>query len=71
VGDVEVKQRLASALNAFLEPIRARRRIYERDGDLVDDILASGTQKARAQAQQTMEEVREALRLYRPRPIRP
>src|SRR3990172_8471075 len=50
VGDVEVKQRLARALNAFLDPIRERRRTYEARAGIVDDILAEGCLRARDRA---------------------
>ena len=63
VGDVEVKARLAAALNAFLEPIRERRARYEADMPLVRDALASGTERARAAARQTMALVHDALDL--------
>ena len=72
VGDVEVKQKLAAALNAFLEPIRERRARYEASMSLVRDALESGTTRARAVAQETMALVRDALDLgylekHRPR----
>jgi tryptophanyl-tRNA synthetase len=63
VGDVEVKQKLAAALNAFLEPIRERRGHYEAHMGLVRDALESGTTRARAVAQETMAMVRDALDL--------
>jgi tryptophanyl-tRNA synthetase len=63
VGDVEVKQKLAAALNAFLEPIRERRARYAADMGLVRDALAEGTARARSTAQATMAEVRDALDL--------
>jgi tryptophanyl-tRNA synthetase len=63
VGDVEVKQKLAAALNAFLEPIRERRAHYEAHMGLVRDALESGTTRARAVAQETMAMVRDALDL--------
>lgn len=63
VGDVEVKQRLVAALERFLEPIRERRARYERDPRIVDEILQEGTKRARAEAQRTIHEVREAMRL--------
>jgi len=63
VGDVEVKQKLAAALNAFLDPIRERRARYEADMSLVRDALESGTSRARAVAQETMARVRDALDL--------
>jgi tryptophanyl-tRNA synthetase len=63
VGDVEVKQRLATALNAFLEPIRERRARFAADMGLVRDAVAAGTDRARRAAQNTMSMVRDALDL--------
>jgi tryptophanyl-tRNA synthetase len=63
VGDVEVKQKLAAALNTFLDPIRERRARYAADMGLVRDILAEGTDRARKEARATMSSVREALDL--------
>jgi tryptophanyl-tRNA synthetase len=63
VGDVEVKQKLARALNAFLQPIRERRAHYQSRPDEVRAALAKGTDAARATAGDTMAEVRAALRL--------
>ncbi len=68
VGDVEVKQKLVVALNTFLDPIRERRAEFERQPGLLEDILAEGSRKARAQAQETLELAREAMGLnYFPR----
>jgi tryptophanyl-tRNA synthetase len=63
VGDVEVKRRLAVALNAFLDPIRERRAHYEARMGTVRDALEGGTARARAIAQETMGLVRDALDL--------
>jgi tryptophanyl-tRNA synthetase len=63
VGDVEVKQKLAKALNAFLDPIRERRAHYEAHPEIAREALAKGTAHARKVAQQTMAEVRSALKL--------
>jgi len=65
VGDVEVKIRLARALNAFLEPIRERRVVYARQPGRVEEILRSGTARARHEAGETMAAVRQAMGLYR------
>ena len=65
VGDVEVKKRLARALNGFLDPIREKRAEYEARPGHVVEILIEGTRKARREAQATMEKVREAMGLYR------
>jgi tryptophanyl-tRNA synthetase len=63
VGDVEVKQKLARALNALMDPIRERRARYESQPELVREALASGSGYAKRVAEQTMSEVRAALRL--------
>ncbi|MBI3521708.1 MAG: tryptophan--tRNA ligase [Chloroflexi bacterium] len=63
VGDVEVKRKLIVALERFLEPIREKRAEIERRPGLVDEILESGTIRARAEAQRTLHEVREAMKL--------
>jgi len=65
VGDVEVKTRLARALNAFLEPIRERRAVYARQPGRVEEILRSGTARARHEAGETMAAVRQAMGMYR------
>jgi tryptophanyl-tRNA synthetase len=63
VGDVEVKQRLARALNAFLDPIRERRASYEARKGFVEEMLLQGTKRARAECLRTLEEAREAMGL--------
>lgn len=63
VGDVEVKQKLATALNTFLDPIRERRARFAGKMGLVRDALADGTDRARKAAQVTMALVHEALDL--------
>ena len=61
VGDVEVKQKLATALEEFLGPIRERRRYYEEHMDEVKAALLDGTRRAKKVAEATMEEVRSAM----------
>ena len=65
VGDVEVKKKLAVAINNFLAPLRERRAQYESKPGMVEEILAEGTARARAEAQQTMALVREAMGMYK------
>jgi tryptophanyl-tRNA synthetase len=68
VGDVEVKQKLVVALNAFLDPIRERRAAYERQPDLLEDVLATGSRRARDEARETLRLARDAMGLnYFPR----
>src|SRR4051794_2059325 len=63
VGDVEVKTKLAKALNAHLEPIRARRAAIVAKPSMLVELLHDGSKKARGLAQETMERVRSAVRL--------
>ena len=63
IGCVECKKRMAGYLNAFLEPIRERRRFYIERPGLVEEIIAAGSDKARQTACRTMEEVRSAVKL--------
>jgi tryptophanyl-tRNA synthetase len=63
VGDVEVKTKLARAMNAALAPLRERRREVMARPDRVREILIDGSRKARGIAHETMERVREAVKL--------
>jgi tryptophanyl-tRNA synthetase len=63
VGDVEVKTKLAKALNAYMDPIRARRADVTKNPSSVREILHEGSKKARAVATETMERVRSAVKL--------
>ncbi len=65
VGDVEVKRKLATAINNFLAPIREKRAYYESRPGLVDEIIADGTARARVEAAKTMALVRDAMGMYR------
>ena len=65
VGDVEVKQKLSRALNAFLDPIRGRRAFYAARPKSVDEILAAGAAKVRPISQATVDAAREAMGLGR------
>ena len=61
VGDVEVKEKLANALNEVLEPIRERRRGLRLER--IREIIFEGSSRARVIAQETMGRVRDAMRL--------
>ncbi|PYR74750.1 MAG: tryptophan--tRNA ligase [Acidobacteria bacterium] len=63
VGDVEVKQKLAKALNTHLDPMRARRADLLAKPSHVREILREGSRKARAVAQEKMSLVRDAVKL--------
>jgi tryptophanyl-tRNA synthetase len=63
VGDVEVKQKLFNALEAFLRPIRERRAEFAAKPARVREIIMEGTRKGRMVARATMDEVRAAMKL--------
>jgi tryptophanyl-tRNA synthetase len=63
VGDVEVKDKLSTAMNAALEPLRERRAAVLQAPGRVREILFEGSKRARAVAVETMERVRDAVKL--------
>ncbi len=63
IGCVECKKLMAGHLNAFLEPMRQRRRGYESAPERLEEIIAAGNDRARRVARATMEEVRRAVGL--------
>ncbi len=63
VGDVEVKQQLAHALNVLLEPMRERRAAVRSHPGRIREILFDGSSRARTIAKENMKRVREAVRL--------
>ncbi len=63
IGCIECKGWAADAIVAELEPMQQRRKKYEEQPGLVHDILHSGSELARARAEETMEQVRDAMHL--------
>jgi tryptophanyl-tRNA synthetase len=63
VGDVEVKQKLAAAINRFLDPIRERRAQFAKQKGLVEEIIHQGSARAREECRKTLAEAREAMGL--------
>ncbi|HWS48441.1 MAG TPA: tryptophan--tRNA ligase [Candidatus Methanoperedens sp.] len=63
VGDVEVKTKLALAINNFLNPIRERRAKFEANEELIKNIIDEGSKKAQVEAKKTLNEVLEAMGL--------
>jgi tryptophanyl-tRNA synthetase len=63
VGDVEVKTKLAAAINARLEPLRARRAAALARPGYLRDVLEAGSAQAREVARETMDRVRTAVNL--------
>lgn len=63
VGDVEVKQKLTIALNRFLDPIREKRKLFEAEKGLVEEIIYEGTERMNEISQATLKEMRSAMGL--------
>jgi tryptophanyl-tRNA synthetase len=63
VGDVEVKTKLANALNTYLAPIRERRAAILAKPDQLREILFEGSKRAHIVAAATMERVRDAMKI--------
>ncbi|MGB5158319.1 tryptophan--tRNA ligase [Desulfobacterium sp. N47] len=63
IGCVECKKIMAQNLAVSLEPIREKRKYYEANPKIVDDIIADGNIRARKVAVKTMEEVRNLLKI--------
>lgn len=63
VGDVEVKRKLAAAINRFLDPIRQKRAELEAQPRVVEEVLAAGSERARAEAAETLRLMKDAMGL--------
>jgi tryptophanyl-tRNA synthetase len=63
VPDVEVKERLTFVLNSFLEPIRARRKEFEIEEGLVEEVLFDGTLKMIEESNQLLKEMKSHMGL--------
>lgn len=63
LGDVKVKRFLNEVLQETLEPIRNRRKKFQKDIPYVYDVLKEGSRQAREVAEQTLQEVRDAMKI--------
>lgn len=63
LGDVKVKKLLNNVMQEELEPIRNRRKEYEKDIPEIYNILKKGSEAARETAAQTLSEVKNAMRI--------
>ena len=62
-GCVACKKELIEAMKTFLEPIREKRKYYEENPEVVDKILKEGTKKAKLKAEETIKNVKKAMKL--------
>ena len=63
LGDMKVKRFLNNVLQAELEPIRNRRKEYQKDIPYVYEILKKGSEKAEAVAEKTLQEVKASMKI--------
>jgi tryptophanyl-tRNA synthetase len=63
VGDVEVKTKLAAAINARLDPLRERRAAWVARPDMLREVLVEGSRRARAIAGETLARARDVVGL--------
>lgn len=63
LGDVKVKKFLVNVMDSTLAPIREKRAYWEDRISDVEDILKAGTAKAKKTAEQTLHEVRNAMKI--------
>ena len=63
LGDVKVKKFLNQIMQEELEPIRLRRKEYEKDIPAVYEILKKGSEAAREVAAKTLDEVKRAMKI--------
>lgn len=63
LGDVKVKKFLNQIMQEELEPIRLRRKEYEKDIPAVYEILKKGSEAAREVAAKTLDEVKSAMKI--------
>ena len=62
VGDIEVKEKLFTAIEKVLEPIREKRIMFENE-EILKEILTAGNAKVRKEASIILKEVKEKLNL--------
>ena len=65
LGDGTVKKRLEGVLKELITPIRERREELAKDPDYIMDVLRQGTDKCRDITQQTLDEVKDGLGLFK------
>ncbi len=63
LGDVKVKKFLINVMNEELNPIRARRKEYEKDIAYVYEVLKKGSEAAREVAAKTLDDVKNSMKI--------
>ena len=63
-GCAQCKRQLAEKINEKFAPIREKRKYYEENPQEVEKIIAEGSAKARARAQEVLKEVKKLIKMY-------
>lgn len=63
IGCVQCKRRMAETLNGVMDPLRERREAFAQQPELLDEVVHEGNRKAKETAEETLAEVREAMKL--------
>lgn len=63
-GCADCKRQLGAKINDRMSEIRERRKYYEEHPEIVEKIIKEGSEKARAEAQKILSEVRKLVRMY-------
>ncbi|MBU3918800.1 tryptophan--tRNA ligase, partial [Patescibacteria group bacterium] len=61
IGCVECKKQLAKQLNEFLDPIREKRKKFEKNPKIIKEILEQGRVKTQKRAKETLTLAKEAM----------
>ncbi len=64
-GCAQCKRELGAKINSVLSPIRERRRYYEQNPQLVEEIIRTGSQKARQRASEVLDKVKDLVKIYK------
>ena len=63
-GCADCKRQLGAKINERMKEIRERRAYYEQHQEVVEKIIKEGSEKARAEAQKVLSEVRKLVKMY-------
>ena len=62
-GCVQCKKELIEKMNEFLAPMREKRKYYDENPEEVDKILEKGTKDAKTKAEDTLKEIKKAMKI--------
>ena len=63
-GCADCKRELAALINEELRPLREKRKYYEQNPELVDEIIKKGNEQARIAAEEVLKKIRTAVGMY-------